>query len=362
MRLPALLAATLALAGCAGPVEVDANRALDYGGPLALERTRSLARTVDALVAGTGNFGRRSQALDRIHELGLDKFARTEWIDWWTPQTNVIVEIPGTGADGNEPLVYVTAHYDKIDVRPDMFVSRILVDMLEPLLSWSYMSCGAVDNATGCAVALEMARELSLHPRPETYRCILFGGEESGLRGSRCYVAGLSEHDVQRTRLVVNVDSVAVKEGVNGVLENRDHPEITRAALKIANERDFDLVQWSLPGNFGGDDESFANTSPWTDVARSFLFNLYGFVLPQRSYFTAPKSMPTVSFASPDSIDALDTVASIVPIPVGCLHGPRDRPSRVDAWLLYEQFEIVRELTALPASKLAPKKKRASAE
>ncbi|HZU97427.1 MAG TPA: hypothetical protein VFF73_12070, partial [Planctomycetota bacterium] len=51
-----MLALALLAAGCAsGRVELDENAAASYGDPTALARARSLAETVDALVAGGGN-------------------------------------------------------------------------------------------------------------------------------------------------------------------------------------------------------------------------------------------------------------------------------------------------------------------
>ncbi|HVY61659.1 MAG TPA: M28 family peptidase, partial [Planctomycetota bacterium] len=226
-RLLPVIAAIAALAaagaGCSRTVVVDVAPAARYGGEPALARARSLAGTVEALARATGNKGRQWAVERRAEELGLAKYVRVEWIDWWTPQKNVVIEIPGrasgssstagsgrpeaaaAGATETAGIVFVIAHYDKIDIRPEVAVSRIFLDVLEPLLSWSYLSQGAVDNGTGCAVVLEIAREVARRPRAETYRCVCFGSEESGLRGSRCYVAGLDPAEVRRVRLVVNV-------------------------------------------------------------------------------------------------------------------------------------------------------------
>ena len=52
----------------------------------------------------------------------------------------------------------VVAHYDKTEIRPDAILSRLVLDLLEPVISWSYGSAGAIDDASGCAVLLELAR------------------------------------------------------------------------------------------------------------------------------------------------------------------------------------------------------------
>ncbi len=79
---------------------------------------------------------------------------------------NVVGEIPGT--DLADEVVIIGGHYD----------------------SW-HAGTGAVDNASGCAVALEAARilmELGLEPR-RTIRVAFWSYEEGGLNGSREYVA-----------------------------------------------------------------------------------------------------------------------------------------------------------------------------
>jgi len=78
---------------------------------------------------------------------------------------NVVGEIPGT--DLKDEIVIVGGHYD----------------------SW-HTGTGAVDNASGCAVALEAARILKtigVQPR-RTIRVAFWTYEEGGLNGSREYV------------------------------------------------------------------------------------------------------------------------------------------------------------------------------
>ena len=78
---------------------------------------------------------------------------------------NVVGEIPGT--DLADEVVIIGGHYD----------------------SW-HGGTGAVDNASGCAVALEAARilmELGVRPR-RTIRVAFWSYEEGGLNGSREYV------------------------------------------------------------------------------------------------------------------------------------------------------------------------------
>jgi hypothetical protein len=55
--------------------------------------------------------------------------------------------------------------------------------------SWD-LGTGALDNGVNCALVIEVARALAAGPRPKrTVRFVLFTGEETGLLGSRGYVA-----------------------------------------------------------------------------------------------------------------------------------------------------------------------------
>jgi carboxypeptidase Q len=80
---------------------------------------------------------------------------------------NVIAEIPGTDANLKDQLVMIGGHLD----------------------SWQG-STGATDNAAGSAVMMEVVRILKtigVKPR-RTIRIALWGGEETGLHGSKNYV------------------------------------------------------------------------------------------------------------------------------------------------------------------------------
>jgi carboxypeptidase Q len=80
---------------------------------------------------------------------------------------NVVAEIPGTDKDLKDQLVMIGGHLD----------------------SWQG-STGATDNGAGSAVMLEVVRILKavgINPR-RTIRIALWGGEETGLHGSKNYV------------------------------------------------------------------------------------------------------------------------------------------------------------------------------
>ncbi|MBM3492708.1 MAG: M20/M25/M40 family metallo-hydrolase, partial [Armatimonadetes bacterium] len=89
---------------------------------------------------------------------------------------NVIAEITGTGS--SDEVVFAGAHLDSWDVGQ-----------------------GATDNGLGCAIVLEAARALRSRPgRPtRTIRFALWAAEETGLHGSRAYVAN---HAAELDRIV----------------------------------------------------------------------------------------------------------------------------------------------------------------
>lgn len=97
--------------------------------------------------------------------------------------TNAILFEIGTG----EEIVVLSAHLDGHD----------------PAES-------AIDNASGCAVALAVARALAPHAHRFTrrLRIAFFSAEEWALTGSRAYLAGLCESERRAIRLNVNLDSV----------------------------------------------------------------------------------------------------------------------------------------------------------
>ena len=85
---------------------------------------------------------------------------------------NVVAKLPGGDAKRSDEAVMYTAHYDHLGIHPEAEGDQIYN--------------GAVDNATGCGILLELARVWSM-AKPAPARSILFAavtGEEQGLLGS----------------------------------------------------------------------------------------------------------------------------------------------------------------------------------
>ena len=98
---------------------------------------------------------------------------------------NLVASLPGRGGGRK---VILSAHYDG-------------------------HNCGesALDNATGCAAALELARLLVPHRGrfANDLEVHFYTVEEWGLQGSRAYVGGLREEEIARIALNLNLDVVA---------------------------------------------------------------------------------------------------------------------------------------------------------
>jgi len=90
--------------------------------------------------------------------------------------SNVIGRIPGSDPALKEQAIIVTGHYDHLGIRPEMKGNNIYH--------------GALDNGTGTAMVLEIARALGaapVKPRRSVYlACVT--AEEQGLRGSEYLV------------------------------------------------------------------------------------------------------------------------------------------------------------------------------
>jgi Zn-dependent M28 family amino/carboxypeptidase len=108
---------------------------------------------------------------------------------------NVVALLPGSSRKTRDEAVMFTAHYDHLGVRPDMPGDNIYN--------------GAVDNATGCGILLELAHAFSV-ARDRPPRSMIFASvtaEEQGLLGSEY----LGEHPpvaAGRVTLDLNYDAV----------------------------------------------------------------------------------------------------------------------------------------------------------
>jgi Zn-dependent M28 family amino/carboxypeptidase len=127
---------------------------------------------------------------------------------------NVIAKLTGSDPDLKNTYVIYTAHWDHFGIGPEMNGDKIYH--------------GAVDNASGSAALLEMARAYKAMGKPPR-RTILFlsvTGEEQGLLGSQ-YYAEHPLYPLARTELDINMDGM----NVNG--RTRDVVQIGRGASTL---------------------------------------------------------------------------------------------------------------------------------
>ena len=144
------------------------------------------------------------------------------------PSRNVIAEKTGPG----DAVVVLGAHYDTV---PNI--------------------AGANDNTSGTAVLLTIAGELVGEEPPFSVRFIAFGSEELGLRGSRHYVASLTETQLDRIQAMLNFDAL----GTGEILELLGDRELTGLAIAQGDAQDIDVrVSPPLQGA-SSDYQSFAD-------------------------------------------------------------------------------------------------------
>ncbi len=107
---------------------------------------------------------RLARLLEKGRDVRISLDVRNRVGGAWKPQ-NVVADIRGSSLP--DEIVLLGAHLD----------------------SWD-LGTGALDNGVNCALVIEVARAIAAGPRPKrTVRFVLFTGEETGLLGSRGYVA-----------------------------------------------------------------------------------------------------------------------------------------------------------------------------
>lgn len=105
-------------------------------------------------------------------------------------------------------------------------------------------SPGAVDNASGVAALLEVARVVADAPTERTLRFCFFGAEEVRKRGSVVHVERLLSTPSERVAGLINLDSVGYRDATPG---SQREPEDTPWFLSLPDRADFVAVvgNWS---------------------------------------------------------------------------------------------------------------------
>ena len=149
---------------------------------------------------------------------------------------NVLAMLPGSDPKLSGEAVMYSAHYDHLGVRPGIPGDNIYN--------------GAVDNATGCGMLIEMARAYTLaNPTPK--RSIIFAAvtaEEQGLLGSE-YLAEHPPFPAGKISLALNFDGIrpdGIPEAIQVSGSERTNFYLTTYA--VAKEFGFEIKPDSNPG------------------------------------------------------------------------------------------------------------------
>jgi len=167
--LGALLAATAATAATAASTA----RAQE---PLAHRVAAGLARLGPRPDGSTTQERAAGFLLDAMRRAGLRE-VRTAPVAGHPGWVNLTGLLPGK----SDREIVLSAHYDTVPPSP-----------------------GAGDDAAGCGVVIAAAADLARTPLEHTVRVVLFDAEETGLKGSRGWVAGLPP--ARRDRILANLN------------------------------------------------------------------------------------------------------------------------------------------------------------
>lgn len=124
--------------------------------------------------------------------------------------------------------------------KPDKEADQIIV------ISAHYDDTGygaVLDNATGVAVLLEVARSIANSNGIAEVRFVLFGGEQNDLNGSRNYVSGLSEEE--NILADINLDYLGIKGTNDLILATLDGNENQASSLfkNFLESQELQIVQ-----------------------------------------------------------------------------------------------------------------------
>jgi hypothetical protein len=148
---------------------------------------------------------------------------------------NVGAILPGTDAARAKQAIVMTGHYDSM-----------ASDVMDPRSD----APGAVDDASGTSMALELARAFAKEQMPVSIYFVAVAGEEQGLVGSAHLAQRLKQEGVE-VLAMTSVDIAGNIEGQNGVTDN------TRARLYSEGARTAETeAQKRLREAIGGENDS----------------------------------------------------------------------------------------------------------
>ena len=141
---------------------------------------------------------------------------------------NIVAMLPGTDPRLKDEYIVVHAHLDHLGINSKGEVMN-----------------GADDDASGCAIVLEVAEALAMKPAKRSFIFVLFTGEEKGTLGSDWFVNNLP---VPQERIVLNagVDMIGRK--------SRDLPDVVFVVAEGAGKENlFDIAKRANESRVGAD-------------------------------------------------------------------------------------------------------------
>ena len=159
---------------------------------------------------------------------------------------NVVARVPGTLGRG--PVIVVSAHHDHLGIRNDSIYN------------------GADDDASGSVALLSLAAQLKARPPQHDVIFAWFEAEESGMLGSRAFVA---EPPVDSARIAVNLnlDMVSRQEGGALWVTGTAHYPFLRPIAESVVDRT------TIPIRFGHDTKGARPSDDWTTASDHAAFH-----------------------------------------------------------------------------------------
>ncbi len=181
------------------------------------------------------------------YELPVSLRSRVAGTD--TVGANLVARIPGS--TGGDPVLVLSAHYDHLGVRNGETYN------------------GADDDASGCVALLIIAERLKKEPPLHDVILAFFDAEESGMVGSRAFVAS-PPVPIERIALDINLDMVARQDGGALWVSGTAHYPALRPLAEAVSRTS------SVHIRFGHDTRDLKPGDDWTNSSDHAAFHARG--------------------------------------------------------------------------------------
>ncbi|HEY6163218.1 MAG TPA: M28 family peptidase [Bacteroidia bacterium] len=192
------------------------------------------------------------------------------------PTQNLIAYLPGTQYP--DSFIVFTAHYDHLGV---MGHDENGKEVYFP---------GANDNASGCAMLLNLAKYYSQHPQKYSIAFMAFAGEEAGLLGSK-YYTGHPLFPLKQIKFLVNFDIMGTgDEGIKVVNATEFKTEFK--TLQVLNAQNSYLKEVSPRGKTSNSDHYFF----YANGVKCFFIYTLGGIKAYHDIYDRPETLPLTKF------------------------------------------------------------------